>query len=110
MADMMETLKNMLGDNAEEKINSVMNMLSSEKADSTPPAVPPNDNSNMLSPDDLASQAQTLLSRLSSGGDDRSNLLMSLKPYMRESRKKSIDSAVKLLNMAQLSEFFKGGI
>lgn len=110
MADMMETLKNMLGDNAEEKINSVMNMLSSEKTDNAPSAVPPNDNSNMLSPDDLASQAQTLLSRLSSGGDDRSNLLMSLKPYMRESRKKSIDSAVKLLNMAQLSEFFKGGI
>lgn len=109
MADMMETLKELLGDNAEEKINSVVNMLGSDKADSTQASPPMLSDVDMSMPE-LMIQAQGLLSKLSSGGDDRSNLLMSLKPYMRENRKKSIDSAVKLLNMAQLSELFKGGI
>lgn len=109
MADMMETLKDLLGDNAEDKINSVMNMLSSDKADKSSPSVPAFSDTD-TSAADLMLQAQGLLSKLSSGGDDRSNLLMSLKPYMREDRKKTIDNAVKLLNMAQLSELFKGGL
>ncbi len=107
MADMMETLKSLLGDNAEEKLSSVMNMLGTEKNDSSQAAMPITSD---ISEPDLLIQAQSLLNKLSSGGDDRSNLLMSLRPYMREDRKKTIDSAVKLLNMAQLSELFKGGI
>ena len=101
MADIADTLKNLLGDNADEKISSVMNMLS-ESAQTT------ENESNSGS--DIVSQANGLISQLSHiPGDDRSNLLMSLKPFMRQSRKDSIDKAVKMLNFAQLSHLLGEG-
>ncbi len=110
MADMMETLKELLGDNADEKLSSVLNMLSSgnengssernAKSDTQAPAITP----------ELLMQAQSIMQQLSSAeNDDRSNLLISLKPYMRESRKKTIDDAVKFLSAARLTKLFQGG-
>ena len=101
MADIADTLKSLLGDNADEKINSVMNMLSENTTQKS------EDSSDQIS---LANQAQGIMSRLSEiSGDDRSNLLMSLKPFMRQSRKDSIDKAVKMLNFAQLSQLLGEG-
>ena len=101
MADIADTLKNLLGDNADEKISSVMNMLSENTASS---------NTENNSDSNIISQANGLISQLSHiPGDDRSNLLMSLKPFMRQSRKDSIDKAVKMLNFAQLSHLLGEG-
>lgn len=108
MADMMDTLKELLGDNADEKLSSVLSMLSQgsgnndshEKQQSDMPAISP----------ELLLQAQSIMQQLSSAeNDDRSNLLMSLKPYMRESRRKTIDDAVKFLSAARLTRLFQGG-
>lgn len=110
MADMIETLKNMLGDNPEEKINSLMKAMNSGKTESTHPTIDDTVQTNQDVNNDLLYQAQSLISQLSNAGNDtRSNLLMALKPYMRESRRNSIDNAVKLLNLAQLSQLFKEG-
>ena len=99
MADIAETLKEILGDNADEKIGSVLNMLGGGNNDTHP--------SGEISPE-LISQAQGLIGSLSGiGSDDRSRLLMALRPFMREKRQHSIDSAVKLLNLAKLSRVFK---
>ena len=115
MADMMDTLKGLLGDNADDKLASIMKILnsdssqgSSENADnnitektSDTPAITP----------EMLMMAQSIMSRLSSSGDDdRTRLLMSLKPYMNDTRKSTIDSAVKMLKLSELSEFFKGVI
>ena len=101
MADIADTLKNLLGDNADEKISSVMNMLSENTTTS---------NTENKSDSNIISQANGLISQLSHiPGDDRSNLLMSLKPFMRQSRKDSIDKAVKMLNFAQLSHLLGEG-
>ena len=109
MADMIETLKGMLGDNPEEKINSVMSALNSGNSESAPQNSGDDTNGSINS--DLLLQAQSFLNQLSSAGNDtRSNLLISLKPYMRQSRRNSIDNALKLLNIAQLSQLSKGGI
>lgn len=103
MADMMDTLKGLLGDNADEKINNVMNMLKSEDT-----AHSDSSGDGAAVTPELLSQAQGLLQQISSAGnDDRSRLLMSLKPYMRKNRQDTIDNAVKLLNVAQLSQLFK---
>lgn len=109
MADMIETLKGMLGDNPEEKINSVMSALNSGNSETSPQDSGDETQGSINS--DLLFQAQNFINQLSSAGNDnRSNLLTSLKPYMRQSRRNSIDNAVKLLNIAQLSQLFKGGI
>lgn len=95
MADAMDTLKNILGDDAEDKIKNVMSSFSSGNE--------VNDD-NM----DYLLQMRDLIDQLGkSRNDPRSNLLMSLRPYMRANRQKSIDSAVKLLNLTKLSQLFK---
>lgn len=90
MADAMETLKGILGDNAEDKIKNVMSSLSNGGAD---------DDSL-----EYIMQMRDIMSKLANDRHDpRSNLLMSLKPYMRTSRQKSIDNAVRLLNLTKLT-------
>ncbi len=114
MADMMDTLKGLLGDNADEKLSGIMNILNVGEAQTheDTPKEEKEHSSDEPNPigitPDMLSAAQAIFSKMSqSGEDDRTRLLMSLKPYMRESRRDSIDSAVKMLNMAQMSQFFK---
>lgn len=100
MADAMDTLKNILGDGAEDKIKNVMSSLSSGGGG----------DAEIDSGADLAEIAQIrdMINHLgNSRNDPRSNLLMSLRPYMRSSRQHTIDSAVKLLNLTKLSQLFK---
>ena len=102
MADLGDTLKGLLGDNADDKLGSIMSALNLDSVPSAPP-------SGGISPE-LLMQAQGLMKSLTSaGGDSRSNLLMSLKPYMREERRGMIDNAVKLLNIAKLAQLFGNG-
>lgn len=97
MADAMETLKGLLGDGAEDKIKNVMNSFSDGGSDTV------QDNSL-----EYVMQMKDIMSKLANNRDDpRSNLLLSLKPYMREGRRQSIDHAVKLLNLSKLSSLFR---
>ena len=96
MADIADTLKNLLGDGAEDTIKSVMSSLSTNNA----PAPPSN-----VDADSLASlmQIKQIADGLTSNrSDPRSNLLLSLKPYMREGRKESIDNAVRFMGMLKI--------
>lgn len=89
MADAMDTLKNLLGDGAEEKIKNVMSSFS---------GMSDGDSEDLM-------QIRDMINNLGRNGNDpRSNLLMSLRPYMRESRQHSIDSAVRLLNITKLTK------
>lgn len=124
--DLLNSLKGMLGDNADEKINAVMNMLKSG-GEKTQEAVNKIDN-DIIVTDDKNSMSGTgggaalpltaegieylgkikhIIDELGSANDQRSNLLMSLRPYMRDERKRSIDNAVKILNLSRLSGLFK---
>ena len=50
---------------------------------------------------------KSIVEKLNSKDDPRSNLLYSLKPYLRESKKEKLDQYANLLNIAKLSELFK---
>ena len=101
MADAMDTLKNILGDDAEDKIKNVRSSLS------------PSDNGEAAESFDADNLSQLMQikdimqSMTSNRNDPRTNLLLSLKPYMRSNRQKSIDSAVKLLGLTNLTKLFK---
>lgn len=96
MADAMETLKGILGDDAEDKIKNVMSSISGSSAGGQ-------DNSL-----EYIMQMKDIISKLVNNRDDpRSNLLMSLRPYMRNERRQSIDRAVRLLNLTKLSGLFR---
>ncbi len=117
----LDTLKSLLGDNADDKIKSVLNTLSQPesplKDDRTdeiidvqnPDSNLPTTSSNLdISTIDSIVQIKDIIdSYTTSSNDSRATLLMSLKPFMRTSRKNSIDTAIKLLNLSKLSGLFK---
>ena len=45
--------------------------------------------------------------KMNNSNDPRSNLLYSLKPYMRESRKEKVDQYANLLNVAKIADILK---
>lgn len=49
----------------------------------------------------------SVMNNLNNSNDPRSNLLQSLKPYMRESRKDKVDQYANLLNIAKVAELLK---
>ncbi len=108
----MDTLKSLLGDNAEEKIQNVLSSLSSN--DSSPASENTDNNLPALSGASDTKGIESII-RIkgiidelgSSGNDSRANLLLSLKPFMRSNRQQSIDSAIKLLNLSKLASLFK---
>ena len=103
--DMLNTLKGMLGDNAEEKIQTVLQSLQSGNNENSENAIASSGSSAPIP--DYISQIKGIINQMGSANDSRSNLLLSLKPYMRAERKQSIDSAVKLLNLTKLAGLFK---
>ncbi len=99
MADTMDALKNILGDDAEDKIKTVMDSLSG--GNSSMPAVNTDSISEIM-------QLKGIMEHLTNNRNDpRTNLLMSLKPYMRSERQRSIDSAVRLLGIANVVKMLK---
>lgn len=50
---------------------------------------------------------KSIVENLNNSNDPRSNLLYSLKPYLREERKEKIDQYANLLNVAKIAEIFK---
>lgn len=49
----------------------------------------------------------SVMNNLNNSNDPRSNLLQSLKPYLREGRKEKLDQYTNLLKVAQIAEFLK---
>ena len=101
MADAMDTLKNILGDDAEDKIKNVMSSLSSSDNGEAAESFDADNLSQLMQIKDI------MQSVTSNRNDPRTNLLLSLKPYMRSNRQKSIDSSVKLLGLTNLTKLFK---
>lgn len=100
MADVMDTLKNILGPNAEDKIQNVVNSISAQEGNEA----------QGLDTDSLEGIMQIkkiMESMTNDRNNPRTNLLLSLKPYMRGSRKQSIDSAVRFLGLANLTKLLR---
>lgn len=114
MADMMSTLKGFLGDDAEDKIKTAMNMLSAggssdtEPKDSTTNNAKGQNNAGALTPEglEMLMQLKGMADKISTSNDSRSNLLLSLKPFMRTERQRSIDKMVRIMNIGRISGLF----
>ena len=123
MADMISTLKGFLGDNADEKIKGAMEMLKSsgmlDNSGSTGEQIENSINigesksqmpSNLpkITPEglEMMGQIKNIFDQMTNSNDSRSNLLMSLKPFMRTERQRSIDRVTKVMNIARFSGLF----
>lgn len=110
----MSTLKGFLGDDADNKIKNAMNMLSesgllNNNSSSAPKqATAPSTPMPQVTPEaiEMIGQLKGMMDKISTANDSRSNLLMSLRPFMRDDRKRSIDRAVRLMNIGRFSGLF----
>lgn len=50
---------------------------------------------------------KSVMEKLNNSNDPRSNLLYSLKPYLREEKKEKLDQYANLLNVAKIADIFK---
>ncbi|MBP3361695.1 MAG: hypothetical protein J6N52_12615 [Clostridia bacterium] len=116
----MDTIKGLLGDNADEKIKAALSTLSKggdssgglEPAEQSEPSAPRSSGglADVLDEGTLDSlmQIKGIVDNLTnSRNDSRSNLLMSLKPYMRTTRQGSIDTVIRMLNLSKLTGIFR---
>ena len=108
MADMMSTLRGILGEGADEKIKNAMEMLSSSGISNEIAETKPEKTEGggiNLTPESLEmiSQIKGIFDRISTTNDSRSELLRSLRPFMRSERQKSIDKAIRIINIGRFS-------
>lgn len=103
--DMISNLAGML------KNSNIFNNSSSETQENTEKN---NTNSNTNSENFTSSidietimKMKTIMEALNKNNDPRSNLLYSLKPYLRESRQKKIDQYVNLFKITSITNLFK---
>lgn len=50
---------------------------------------------------------KSIIDKMNSKDDPRSNLLRSLKPYLRDERREKVDQYANLMNVAKIAELFK---
>lgn len=50
---------------------------------------------------------KSIMEKMNSSNDPRSNLLYSLKPYLRDTKKQKVDQYANLLNVAKIAEILK---
>ena len=127
MADMMSTLKGLLGDDADGKLQNAINALKSsgiidgaknsrgeadlskvsEQIENEIKTAPKGSETaqTALSAEGLefVNQIKTMVNRLSNTNDSRSELLRSLRPFMRTERQQTIDRAIRLLNIGRFA-------
>jgi glutamate/tyrosine decarboxylase-like PLP-dependent enzyme len=103
----VNALKGILGDNAGDKIQAVVQGLSQSDEQQQESETPAKRNSGIdESTMQYIMRMKSIIDEMSRDGDDRSNLLLSLRPYMREQRQKSIDNALRLMTLTKLSGLF----
>ena len=94
-----------------EMISNLVNMLKSESSSNTINSTfgnHVNDNTSTNNIDmETILKIKTIIENLNKKDDPRSNLLYSLKPYLRESRQKKLDQYVNLLKITQITDLFK---
>lgn len=92
-----DNLKEMLGN-----LNSSSSGNTTFEQTNTSPS-----NSNLNIDFETILKMKTIIESFNQKDDPRTNLLYSLKPYLRESRKDKLDQYVNLLNIAKITDIIK---
>lgn len=86
-----------------EAINNIMNMIKNNNKNTSSENV-----SNTATNIDIETimKLKTILEKINTKDDPRSNLLLSLKPYLKESRKNKVEQYIQLFNMTKILDIF----
>ena len=112
MSNIMNQINNMIKNNEiPDDIKNMINNLNNSSNNSTSSSDNnPNEENTSSMPDidinTILKMKQIMDSMNSNKDDPRTNLLMSLKPYLKESRKEKVDQYVKLFGLGKAFEVF----
>ncbi len=128
MSDVMDKLNNIASQNniSPEMVNNLFNMFnnsnnnenstnhssdnSSKQNHSNTSNSKTNNNDNPFENSGIDFETimrmKTIIDKINSKDDPRSNLLQSLKPYLKDSRKSKVDQYIKLMNMSKVMDVF----
>ena len=118
LSDLMNKFNTMLNSDSSGKLKNLINSFTSKQSEdnssnTSSESTNNNNNSNTDSSNfnidfDTILKIKTIMNALNTKKDDpRANLLLSLKPYLKESRKSKLDQYVQLLNMSNVFEILK---
>lgn len=111
--DSKQTLNNMLSQVSPEMLNNLSSMLQANNNSSSNNSNYNNSNSNNTSNNGFNLDAETLMkmtsviSAMNQKNNPGNNLLHSLKPYLRDSRKDKLDQYANLLNLSKIADIMK---
>ena len=127
MSDVFEKINNIAGQNniSPEMVNNLFNMFNNSNTQnsstdnnySEPDSQNNSDNFNYYSNQDNSNsingidfetimRMKTIIDKMNTKNDPRSNLLQSLKPYLKDSRKSKVDQYIQLMNMSKVMDVF----
>ncbi len=93
-------LNNVLNNISPEMINNLSSMLNSSNQNSNSA----NTNNNFNLDINTIMKMKSIMENMNNKNDPRANLLYSLKPYLRDSKKDKLDQYVNLLNVSKIAE------
>ena len=104
-------LNNLLSQVSAEMINNLSNILNSNTQTSSQNSSnqninnsTPNNNNNFNLDMNTIMKMKSIMENMNNKNDPRANLLYSLKPYLRDSKKDKLDQYVNLLNVSKIAE------
>ena len=97
-------LNNLLSQVSPEMINNLSNILNSNAQTSSQNSSNQNINNNFNLDMNTIMKMKSIMENMNNKNDPRANLLYSLKPYLRDSKKDKLDQYVNLLNVSKIAE------
>ena len=101
--DMIQNFNSIINTSSSKTTNSSKTINSTNSQDNSKKATLNLNNIDM----NTIVKMKSIVDNMNNSNNPRSNLLYSLKPYLRDSRKEKIDQYANLLNFAQIAELFK---
>lgn len=86
-----------------EAINNIMNMIKNNNKDDSSEST--SNSANNIDMETIM-KLKNVLEKVNTRDDPRSNLLLSLKPYLKESRKNKVEQYIQLFNMTKVLDIF----
>ena len=86
-------------------VNNLMNMVNSSNSSNNDKEDSSDQPSNNIDFETIL-KMKSVIDRLNDKDDPRANLLLSLKPYLKDSRKEKLDQYIQLLNISRVLNVF----
>lgn len=107
MSDIINNVKNLVDSgNIPDNLKDIINNLQNSNNNNTTNNIT-SENNNVDFDINTILKMKSIINAMNKKDDPRTNLLYSLKPYLRDSRKNKLDQYVNMLNITKMADIFK---